>query len=71
MELFHNPYNAGVWLYHAYGGVGCIVVSALSVRCMEVSGGGRCMVVSGVWKCLVVSGVWWCQVCGDPDIPEY
>ena len=58
MELLHSPNNAGVWLYHAYGGVRCIVVSALSVTCMEVSGGVRCMEVSGGVRCLVVSGLW-------------
>ena len=64
MELFHSPYNAGVWLYHAYGGVRCIVVSALSVRCMVVSDVWKCLVVSGVWWCQVYRSVWWCQVSG-------
>ena len=43
MELFHSPYNAGVWLYLAYGGG----------RCMVVSGVWKCLVVLCVWWCQV------------------
>ena len=47
-------YNGVCHVSQVCGSVRCIMVFALSVRCMVVSGVWKCMMVSGGIRCIVI-----------------